>query len=169
MTTDEIATAAGSSVEEVERFRLLVGLPTHDILMPGLTVYSLESYRVAASLMGEASAHEFVRLLAASTANVAAAATAITLNDVTPRLHEMDLPLVDVLELVDAMVTEMITRTPKAWQGLFREHLLLSAAHEHAEHEAELLGLRSRSSISLIRSVGRTRVSHPARGCAFEV
>ncbi len=167
MTTNDVAATADSSVEDVERFRLLVGLPTHDILMPGLTVYGLESYRVAASLVGEASAREFVRLLAASAANVAAAATALALNDVTPRLHEMDLPLVDVLELVDAMVTEMVTRTPKAWQGLFREHLLLSAARGRAEHEAEL----SRVAVAFVDLTDSTRwaeqVSHTQHAAAL--
>ncbi|MGA8725079.1 MAG: adenylate/guanylate cyclase domain-containing protein [Acidimicrobiales bacterium] len=36
------------------------------------------------------------------------------------------------------MVIELVTRTPKAWQQLFRQHILLSARRGRAEHEAEL-------------------------------
>lgn len=138
MTMEEVAAATGVSLEEVERFRLLVGLPASDSLVPEWTVSDLESYRVAAAYTGEEVAREYLRVLAAAAANVAAAATAIALNEVTPRLHEMDLPSADVLELIDAMVTEMVVRTPKAWDHLFRQHLLLSAGRGRAVHEAEL-------------------------------
>jgi hypothetical protein len=113
MPIEDVAATAGVSVEDVERYRLLVGLPARDNLVPEWTIYGLESHRVAASLVGDEVARAFHRVLAASAATVAAAATAIALNDATPLLREMDLPPVDTLQLLDAMVIEMTTRTPR--------------------------------------------------------
>ena len=70
-----------------------------------------------------------------------------------PLLREMDLPLVESLELNEAMATEMITRTPKAWHHLFRQHLLLSALRGRAEHEEDL----SRVAIAFVDLTDSTR------------
>jgi adenylate cyclase len=79
---------------------------------------------------------------------------------VTPRLHALGLPMVDTLELVDAMTAELVTRTPTAWQHVFRQHLLVSARRGRAEHEAEL----SRVAIAFVDLADSTswaeRVSH---------
>ncbi len=138
MPIEVVAASAGVSVEEVERYRLLVGLPSRGNFVPEWTIYGLESYRVAASLIGDEVARGWFRIVAASAATVAAAATAMALNDATPKLRKMDLPPLATLRLLDAMVNEMITRTPKAWHDIFREHLLLSARRGRAEHEAAL-------------------------------
>ena len=50
---EDVAAIAGVSVEEVERYRLLVGLPARERLVPEWTRHGIESYRVAASLVGE--------------------------------------------------------------------------------------------------------------------
>ncbi len=128
MPIEDVAATAGVSIEEVERYRLLIGLPARDNLVPEWTIYGLESYRVAASLIGDEVTRAWFRVLAASAATVAAAATAMALNDATPQLREMELPPVDTLQLLDAMVKEMITRTPREWNHVFRQHLLLSSA-----------------------------------------
>ena len=153
MPIEDVAATAGVSVEDVERYRLLVGLPARDNLVPEWTIYGLESYGVAASLVGDEVARDVHRVLAASAATVAAAATAIALNDATPLLREMDLPPVDTLQLLDAMVIEMTTRTPRAWNHLFRQHLLLSARRGRSEHEAEL----SRIAIAFVDLTDSTR------------
>ncbi len=125
---EEVAAIARASVEEVERYLLLVGLPAGDDLVPEWTLYGLESYQMVVSFLGDEVARTFLRVLAASAANVAAAATAIALNDQTPRLRELDLPPLETLQLLEPMVIELVTRTPKAWHQLFRQHILLSAA-----------------------------------------
>ena len=153
MPIEDVATTAGVSVEEVERYRLLIGLPARDNLVPEWTIYGLESYRVAASLIGDEVTRAWFRVLAASAATVAAAATAMALNDATPQLREMELPPVDTLQLLDAMVNEMITRTPREWNHVFRQHLLLSARRGRAEHEAEL----SRVAIAFVDLTNSTR------------
>jgi adenylate cyclase len=150
---EDVAATAGVSVEEVERYRLLVGLPARDNLIPEWTIYGLESYRVAASLIGDEVTRAWHRVLAASAATVATAATAMALNDGTPLLREMDLPPIDTLQLLEAMVNEMITRTPRAWHHLFRQHLLLSARRGRAEHEAEL----SRIAVAFVDLTDSTR------------
>ncbi len=150
---EDIASTAGVSVEDVERYRLLVGLPARGNLLPEWTIYGLESYRVAASLVGDEVTRAWFRVVAASAATVAAAATAIALNDATPLLREMDLPPLDTLQLLEAMTNEMITRTPKAWRHVFREHLLLSARRGRAEHEAEV----SRVAIAFVDLTDSTR------------
>ena len=68
-------------------------------------------------------------------------------------LREMDLPPVDTLQLLGAMANEMITRTPKESNHVFRQHLLLSARRGHAEHEAEL----SRIAIAFVDLTDSTR------------
>jgi adenylate cyclase len=135
---EEVASIARTSVEEVERYLLLVGLPAGGDLVPEWTLYGLESYQIVVSFLGDEVARTFLRVLAASAANVAAAATAIALNDQTPQLRELDLPPLETLQLLEPMVTELVTRTPKAWDQLFRQHILLSARRGRAEHEAEL-------------------------------
>ena len=150
---EDVAATAGVSVEDVERYRLLVGLPAREKFIPEWTSYGLESYRVAASLVGDEVTRSWFRVVAASAATVATAATAIALNDATPQPREMDLPLVDTVQLLEAMVVEMITRTPKAWHHVFREHLLLSARRGRAEHEAEL----SRIAIAFVDLTDSTR------------
>lgn len=127
MTIEEVAAGAGVSVEDVERYRLLVGLPAGDDLVPRWTLFGLETYAVGVAIAGEERSREFHRLLAAAAANAAAGATAIFLNEITPRLHEFDLAPVEVIKLIDAMVTELVTRTPRVWRHMFRQHLLLSA------------------------------------------
>lgn len=57
---EDIASTAGVSVEDVERYRLLVGLPARGNLLPEWTIYGLESYRVAASLVGDEVTHRVV-------------------------------------------------------------------------------------------------------------
>ena len=153
MPIEDVASTTGVSVEDVERYRLLVGLPARENVVPEWTVYDLESYRLVTAFLGEEVARAFLRVLAASAATVAAAATAIALNDATPQLRETDLPPVDTLQLLEAMVTEMTTRTPKAWHHLFRQHLLLSARRGRAEHEADL----SRIAIAFVDLTESTR------------
>ena len=150
---EDVAATAGVSVEDVDRYRLLLGLPAREKLIPEWTSYGLESYRVAALLVGDEVTRSWFRVVAASAATVATAATAIALNDATPRLREIDLPLVDTVQLLEAMVVEMITRTPKVWHHVFREHLLLSARRGRAEHEAEL----SRVAIAFVDLTDSTR------------
>ena len=150
---EDVAATAGVSVEDVERYRLLIGLPGRDNLIPEWTVYGLESYRTAASLVGDEVTRAWFRVVAASAATVAAAATAMALNDATPQLREMDLPPVDTLQLLGAMANEMITRTPKEWNHVFRQHLLLSARRGRDEHEAEL----SRIAIAFVDLTDSTR------------
>lgn len=153
MPIEDVAAAAGVSIEDVERYRLLVGLPARESLVPEWTVYGLESYRVAASLIGDDATRAWFRVLAASAATVAAAATAMALNDGTPKLRELDLPPVDTLQILEAMVIEMITRTPREWNHLFRQHLLLSARRGRAEHEAEL----SRVAVAFVDLIDSTQ------------
>jgi adenylate cyclase len=151
---EDVAATAGVAVEEVERYRLLVGLPARENLVPEWTSYGLESYRV----VGEDVTRAWFRVVATSAATVAAAATAIALNDATPKLREMALPPVDTLQLLETMVIEMITRTPNAWHHVFREHLLLSARRGRAEHEAEL----SRIAIAFVDLTDSTRWAEQA-------
>ncbi len=135
---EDIAAAAGVSIEDVKRYLLLVGLPAGDNLVPDWTLYGLESYHIVVSFLGEEIARTWFRVLAASAATVAAAATAMALNDVVPQLRELDAPPLDTLQVLEPMVVELVTRTPKAWQQLFRQHILLSACRGRAEHEADL-------------------------------
>lgn len=135
---EDVAATARVSIEDVKRYLLLVGLPAGDNLVPDWTLYGLESYQLVVSFLGEEVARTWFRVLAASAATVAAAATAMALNDVVPQLRELDAPPLDTLQLLEPMVLELVTRTPKAWQQLFRQHILLSARRGRAEHEAEL-------------------------------
>jgi len=153
MPIEDVAATSGVSLEEVERYRLLVGLPARNNLIPKWTVDGIETYRVAASLVGDDVTRAFFRVVAASAATVAAAATAIALNDATPQLREMDIAPLDTLKLLDAMVEAMITRTPKEWDHVFRQHLLLSARRGRAEYEAEL----SRIAVAFVDLTDSTR------------
>jgi len=167
MAIESVAAAAGTSVEEVERYCLLVGLPAREDMVPAWTVVGLESYGVAAAYAGDAAARAYHRVLAAAAANVAAAATALFLNDVSPRLQASEIPTADALDLVETMVTELIRRTPNGWEWLFRQHLLLSARRGRAEHEADL----SRVAIAFVDLTDSTawaeRVSHVDHAAAL--
>jgi hypothetical protein len=116
MPIEDVAAISGVSVEDVERYRLPVGLPARDNLVPEWTVSGLETYRVASSLVGEEVARSYFRVTAGAAATVAAAATAMALNDATPLLREIDLPLLEKLQLLDAMVNAIIART--RWNGI---------------------------------------------------
>ncbi len=70
-------------IEDVERYRLLVGLAGRDNLVPEWAAYGFESYRIVASLIGDEVTRAWFRMLAASAATRAAAATAMALNDAT--------------------------------------------------------------------------------------
>lgn len=167
MTIESVAEAARVSVDEVKRYRLLVGLPAHEELMPDWTVFDLESYRVAATIVGDQAARQWFRVITAAAANVAAAATALALNDVSPRLHASDSPLTDKVKFVEQMVTELVTRTPRAWEHIFRQHILLSARRGRAEYEAE----PSRVAVAFVDLVDSTRwtsqTPHPEHAAAL--
>jgi hypothetical protein len=53
MPIEDVAAITGVSDEDVERYRLLVGLTSRDNLVREWTVSGLETYRVAASLVGD--------------------------------------------------------------------------------------------------------------------
>jgi adenylate cyclase len=153
MPIEDVAATAGVSVEDVDRYRLLVGLPGGEQLVPAWTVDGIETYRVAASMVGDEVARAWHRVVASSAATVAAAATAVALNDAMPALREIDVPLIDAVHLGESMVTEMITRTPQAWHHLFRQHIILSARTGRVEQEAEL----SRVAIAFVDITDSTR------------
>jgi class 3 adenylate cyclase len=134
---ERVAEAARSSIEDVERYRLVAGLPPAEGLVPASTAFGVESYRVAAAAAGDEVAREYVRAVAAAAAKVAATATALFLNDVAPRIRALQLGQVATLELVEAMTSELVTRTPRAFETAFQEHLLISARRGRLEHEAE--------------------------------
>jgi class 3 adenylate cyclase len=152
MSIEEVANVASVSVEEIERYRLLVGLPSGESPVPAWTATGVDSFRVAASLAGEDGARDFMRVLAGSAARVAATATAWFLNEVGPRLRQSDLPTMEALDLIEAMTTEMIARTPIGFEILFREHLLIAARRGRAEHEANL----SRVAVAFVDLAGST-------------
>jgi class 3 adenylate cyclase len=138
MTVEDVATAAGVAVEDVERYRLLVGLSPGETMLPAWTVTGIGSYRLAASFAGEDGARDYVRVLAGAAARVAAASTALALNEVAPALHAAQMSTVEALELIEVMTTALITHTPQAFDFLFREHVLISGRRGRMEHEAEL-------------------------------
>jgi len=151
-TVESVAASASASVEDVERYRLVAGLPPAGGLIPASTAVGVESYRVAASATGDDVAREYVRTVAAAAAKVAATATALFLNDVAPRLRRLGLGPVGTLELVEAMTSELVRRTPKAFESAFQEQLLISARRGRLEHEAEL----ARVAVGFIDLAGST-------------
>ena len=149
---DEVAVAARTTRKEVERYRLLAALPAGEEMIPESTVEGLEHYGVAAAFAGEEGAREFGRAVASAAARVAETATGVFLNNIAPALEASDVAPSDAVQLIEAMTSELITRTPKVFELLFREHLLIAARRGRAEHEAEL----ARVAVGFVDLVGST-------------
>jgi class 3 adenylate cyclase len=167
VSIESVAEAAGVSVEEVRRYRLLVGLPPNETLVPAWTVVGLRDYLLAAAFSGEEGARDYVRVLAAAVARVTAAATGVFLNDVAPRLRASEVPPAEAVELVEAMSSALLVHTPEAFDLLFREHTLLGARRGRLEHEAD----QARVAIGFVDLAGSTawaeRVTHAEHAAAL--
>ena len=138
MTVEQVAAAAGTSIDRVMRLRTASGLPVvpGEPMLPSSTVDDVAAFDAGAALFGDVPTLSFTRVMGAAMARVAEAAVSLFVTERRPQL------VTDGSEADRARATEQATATfigvtPAIMTNLLREHMARAIRRSVAESAYE--------------------------------